>query len=246
MALPPATKELIPPVVFPHLERTNDMHCGAGEGGSKFTDSRIHSVLDVVQMRADLAEKVHARMDDREALKAVGAPENAFLPAVKTEVHPQGLPEALYYKVEGVEGRLGIISLGEVAPGTMVLIRREKGVADRERVKEYAPVSLTAICGSVEAMPRTDFATIIVGRESDGVDMVWSVHPGAPIRPLMTEFDLSRGLPGPGEVAEGAKQLVRVVTIEQLRELPELAGMGYIKIAPGNIDEIAAKYAVLA
>lgn len=245
MALHPETKVLLPDRNYSHLEQTNAMHCGPGEGGSKFTDARVRNVLDVVNMRADLAEKVQAREDDRDALKALGVSDRAFLPSTKTEGMPVGLPEALYYKVDGVEGRLGIIQIDEVPAGTKVLIRREKGVSDKENVGSYAPVSLTAICGALEEMPKTDFATIIVGREADGVNEIWTVHPGAPIRPMMTEFDLSRGLSGPGEVAEGAKQPVRLVTIEQLRALPEPAGKDYIKITPGNIDEIAAQYNVL-
>ena len=244
MRLSPDLKTILPEGNLSYLETTDKMHCGPGEGGSKFNDPRIDSILDVVGMKEGLTESIAARTDDREALKAAGAPENAFLPSVKGPDAPPGLPEALYFKVEGVEGRLGIIKVGELPPETQVLIRREKGKSDPSDRKTYAPVSFTVIRGTVEDMPKTDFATVIVGRDggNDSADAVWTVHPGAPIRPAGGEFPFTSGLLGPDEVPEGEKQPARIMTIAELKAQANLGENDFVKIIPGNLAETASKY----
>ena len=228
-----------------YLEATNQMHCGPGEGGSKFADARVHNIADVVGMCEDLAAKVAARQDDREALRRAGAPESAFLPAVKGEEAPAGLPEALYFKVDGIEGRLGIVRLGDVDPGTRVLIRREKGNSNPTDKKNYAQVSFTIVRGTVQDMPKTDFGTIIIGRSPGDKDAVWTVHPGAPVRPAMGEFAITEGLVGPEEVAAGEKQPVRVMTVAEVKVGANLTDDDYIKIIPGNIDDLVLRYNVV-
>jgi hypothetical protein len=242
MTLPSDVHALLPEAHKVYYESTNQMHCGPGEGGSKFTDPRVKNIFDVVALKAELASMVEGRTDDRDALRAAGAPESAFLPAVKGPEAPPGLPEALYFKVEGVEGRLGIIQLKDLPPGTRVIVRREKGHGKKAE-NGYTPVSFTAIHGTIEDMPKTDFATVIVGRAPGEKDEVWTVHPGAPVRPAMGEFgDWTQKLVGPGEVAAGEKQPARVMTVEELMKATDLKEEDYIKIVPGNLDEVAAKY----
>ncbi len=243
MSLAPDIKKLLPDEGY--VESMNNMHVVPGEGGSKFTDPRVGNILDVVNMYKDLAKKVAGREDDREALMAAGAPSNAFLPSTKTEGMPAGLPEALYFKVDGVEGRLGIARIGDMDPGTRVLVRREKGQSD-PKVKPYVPVSFTVVRGTVEDMPKTDFATIIVGRSPGDEDGVWTLHPGAPIRPAGGEYSFTGGLIGPDEVPAGEKQPARVMTLAEVKAGAGLSDNDYVKITPGNIDEVAAKYTILA
>jgi hypothetical protein len=243
MSLPPAMKELLPESNLSYYENTNKMHCEPGEGGSKFEDERVKDIFDVVAMRKDLQVQVASRQDDRERLKALGAPESAFLPATKGPDAPAGLPEALYYVVEGVEGRLGIIQLKDLKPETRVLVRREKGKSDPKE-KGYTPVSFTAIEGTTEDMPKTDFATVIVGRSggAQGKDEMWTVHPGAPVRPVMKEFPWTAGLKSPEEVAEGEKQAVMVMTVKDLLEKAEMGPDDHVKIVPGDMDKALENY----
>lgn len=248
MRLSPDLKKLLPQENLSYLEKTNQMHCGPGEGGSKFDDPKVDSIFDVVGMREGLSEAVSERKDDREALIAAGAPQDAFLPAVKGADAPPGLPEALYFKVDGVEGRLGIIRVSELSPETRVLVRREKGKSDPSDRKTYAPVSFTVIQGTVEDMPKTDFATVIIGRDGgdESTNAVWTVHPGAPIRPAGGEFPFTSGLLGPDEVPEGEKQPARVMTIAELKSMANLGEKDFVKIIPGNLEETVSKYQLAA
>lgn len=238
MALPPDLKAFAPDDNFSYYERTNQMHCGPGEGGSKFTDPEVRNIFDVLKRYEGLAEKIAERADDREALKTAGAPEGAFLPATRTE---GAGPEALYYKVDGVEGRLGVIQLKDLPLNTRVLVRREKGVSKKGE-KTYTPVSFSVIRGTPEKLPKTDFATIIVGREPGGKDELWTIHPGPPVRPAMGEFAFTADLPGPDEVPSGEKQAVRVATVADLMEKAGMKPDEYIKIVPGDLDKISGEY----
>ena len=245
MSVPQEQKALMPEANLSYYESTNAMHCGPGEGGSKFTDARVKDIFDVIAMREDLPAKVKERSDDRARLKELGAPEAAFLPATKGPDAPATLPEALYFVVEGVEGRLGITKLSDVPPDTRVLVRREKGKSDKKE-KTYTPVSFTIINGTVEDMPKTDFATVIVGRDGGaaGKDEVWTTHPGAPIRAAMKEFPWSESLPGPEEVPAGEKQAVVGMTGKDLLEKAEMKPDDYVKIIPGDMDKALENYRV--
>lgn len=245
MALPPKLKALMPETNLSYYEATNQMHCGQGEGGSKFTDPDVKNILDVVGLRQNLVLAVTNRVDDRAELIAAGAPENAFLPATKGPDAPEGLPEALYFKVEGVEGRLGVIKLGELHPDTRLLVRREKGKSNPEDKKTYAPVSFTAIQGTAEDMPKTNFATVIVGRSPGGSDELWTVHPGSPVRPVMGEYSFTQGLLGPDELATGEKQPVRVMTVEEIKKMAGLNDSDYVKIIPGDFEDMTEKYQIV-
>lgn len=242
-ALPADIKGLLPDDNMPDYDRTNQMHCGPGTGGSKFEDPRIRNIFDVVRMAPKLRERVDARQDDREALAAVGTAPSSFLPATKGPDAPSGLPEALYYKVDGIKGRLGIIKIGELSPETRVLVRREKGTKDQENKPRYCPASFTVIQGTPEDMPKTDFATVIVGRDAlehgPGPDAVWTVHPGSPIRPIIKDYEFTADLAGPEE--EGPKYIV--MTVAELKEKTQLSDDDYIKIAPGDLEEEIAKIA---
>ncbi len=236
---------LLPEENLGYYESTNQMHCGPGEGGSKFTDERVGNIFDVVAMRQDLGKDVANRVDDREALLAAGAPASAFLPATKDTDAPAGLPEALYFKVDNVEGRLGIARVGDLDPSTRVFVRREKGKSDPSDRKTYVPVSFTVIRGTVDDMPKTDFATIIVGRSPGEDNGVWTVHPGAPIRPAGGEYSFTQGLVGPDEVPAGEKQPARVMTLAEVMSGANLTENDYVKIVPGNLDEVSSKYEVI-
>lgn len=244
--LPHDVQALVPHDMMSYYSQTNDMHCAPGEGGSKFTDAKVENILDVLQKIPNLGERVTERTDDRETLKNAGTPDSVFLPSTRTPEDPKGLPEALYYKVDGIEGRLGVIQIKDIPSDARILVRREKGSSDPDNKKSYTPVSFTYINGTVYDMPRTDFATVIVGREEGEKDSLWTIHPGAPIRPVLKEIgDWSQKLKSPEEVGEEEKQLVKVLSVEQLLKEGELKPEDYIKITPGKLDTVLQKYQIL-
>jgi len=209
-------------------------------GGSKFTEiANIFEVLEKDGVR--IAEAVKARTDDREALLRAGASERAFLPSTKAEADPEGLPEALYYKVDGVKGKLGIEKIGNLDPATRILVRREKSAKD-DQGREKVPCSFTVIQGNPEDMPDTDYATVIVGREGGdkAKDELWTIHPGAPIRAAQGDFlSGSESLPGP---EDGKKQRVMVTTVQELLNSGRMTKDDYVKIVPGSLDASLSQY----
>jgi hypothetical protein len=235
--LPQNVRDLIPDSNMGYYKSTNEMHCDVSKpGGSKFLEiANIFEVLDRDGLR--IADMVAERTDDREALLKAGTDPKAFLPATKGTGAPEGLPEALYYKVEGIKGKLGIIQLKELDPKTQIIIRREKSSKD-EHGKEKVPCSFSIIRESVDDMPDCDFATVIVGREGGekGKNELWTIHPGAPIRAAQGDFvSGSENLQGP---EEGKKQEVMVATVEDLLKSNKMTEADYVKIITGKQEEI--------
>ena len=244
--LPAETQSLIPKGMTEYYSTKNELHCGPGEGGSKFTDPKVENIFDVLLKTPDLSKNVSARTDDRDAFRALGVPDSAFLPATRTEDHPADLPEALYYKVDNIEGRLGVVQIKELPSDARILVRRENGSSNPDDKKTYTPVSFTYINGTVYDMPRTNFATVIVGRDVGEENCIWTIHPGAPVRPVLKEMgDLTKALVSPEEVSEGEKQPVRVITVGQLLKEGALSADDYIKIVPGKLDSTLQKYQVV-
>lgn len=103
-ALPESVRPLLPPENAEYLARTNDMHCNPdAPGGSKFApaaEGGVDNILQVVERMGvdELARRVAAREDDREALLAAGTREDAFLPATKREGDPEGPPKRCIIK----------------------------------------------------------------------------------------------------------------------------------------------------
>jgi len=242
--LPQAVQALIPAENIAYYRATNAMHCNLESlGGSKFLDvQNIFSVLEKDGLR--ITEAVARRLDDRDALIAKGAGREAFLPATKQEGDPDGLPEALYYRVDGVQGKLGIIELGKLDPAIKVLVRREKSLRDASG-REIVPCSFTTIRGKLEDLPDTDFATVIIGRAAGSTkDELWTVHPGAPIRTTLGDFiSGSENLPGP---QENSRQKVMVVTVADLLASGKMQAQDYIKIVPGDIERALENYEVVS
>lgn len=184
-SLPEKLQELFPKEEWSYYEATNKMHCSDTEtGGSKFYSAEkggVDNILQVMQKYGEdkLIKKLEEREDDREALLKVGAPQDAFLPATKVEGMPEGLPEALYYKVDGIKGKLKIIKLSDLSPNTKVKVLQEK---------ENTPLSYLAVLED-NLEPEVDFATIIIGRDpKTQKEQVWTIHPGAPIKPAVLEI----------------------------------------------------------
>ena len=235
--LVPQVKQYIPEKNLPYIERTNEMHCNPDTpGGSKFKG--VDNILQVLgRMSADdLVRRVQAREDDRAALITAGAPENSFLPARKGSDAPVSLSKALYYKVDGIQGELRIDQLKNLLSDAKVVVMREKGTREKGE-KSYTPASFTVAVGEKE-FPVADFATVIIGRDSDTMeDEIWTIHPGPPIRPAFGDYAWSTDLAGPDD--KDGEQGVIVTTVGKLIE----AGMApddYIKITHGSHNELLA------
>lgn len=246
MTLPHDVQGLLPDSFRAHYERTNSQHTGEGLGGSTFSPE-VGNVFEVVARRPDIAEHVRERTDDRKALLRRGATEDAFVPAIRSSSADSPV-EALYYLVEGVEGRLGVIRLSELPRDANVLVRREKGTG-KQHTPGYAPVSITYIGGSAEQMPKTNFASIVVGRDYDregnvvSNNAVWTVHPGPPIRSgRYQEYPWTKDLLGPDEIPPGGKQHAKIMTVGEAMEKFGLTRDDYIKIVPGSMDEMTKRY----
>lgn len=237
-------RKLIPEESLEYYKKTSEMHCDTKKpGGSKFTE--IGNILEVIKKDASRIDRgVEKRTDDRDAFLAMGVSEKAFLPAIKTPDMPEGLPEALYFKVDGLKGKLGIIQLKDLTPDTKVIVRREKSMIDEKTGKERVPCSFSVVKKSIEDMPDTDFATIIVGREGgeNGKNEIWTVHPGAPIRSSEGDFIAgSETLPGP---KEGEKQQVIVITVEELLKTGKMTEQDYVKIVNGDEDDFIDSFEI--
>lgn len=231
---------------YEYIKRMNEMHTDTDKpGGSKFIE--VENILEVLRNDAErIAQQIEARQDDREALLAAGANEASFLPATKEDGMPDGLPEALYYKIDGIQGKLGVVKLSEIDPEQVVIVRREKSYKNEDGV-EQVPCSFTTIVPDLENMPDTDYATAIFGREGGdtGKDELWTIHPGPPIRPA--QFDVIPGssdLPAPGDVAEGEKQEVIITTVRELLDSENITESDYIKVMPGDMASILENYTV--
>ncbi|MDD4332788.1 MAG: hypothetical protein PHT51_01625 [Patescibacteria group bacterium] len=240
--LPDSVKQLIPDNNLGYYKKTSEMHCDTKKpGGSKFTE--IGNILEVLKKDAPKIDTgVEKRTDDREALLAVGASERAFLPATKTPGQPEGLPEALYFKVDGFKGKLGIIQLKDLDPNTKIIIRREKSVIDEKTGKEKVPCSFSVVKETVEDMPDVDFATVIIGREGgeNGNNELWTIHPGAPIKSSEGDFIAgSETLSGP---KEGEKQKVIIITAGELLKTEKMTENDYVKIINGKENDIIDQY----
>ncbi len=241
--LPPEIKKLIPEENLGYYNGTNEMHCDLSmPGGSKFLEAG--TIFDVLEGNEQIAKLVEKRDDHREALLRAGADEAAFLPATKGGDDPEGLPEALYYMIENVKGKLGIIQLKELDPNTQVVIRREKSMKN-EQGEEQVPCSFSVIKENMNEMPDTDFATVIIGRKGgkEGKDELWTIHPGIPVRPAQGDFiEGSEKLQGP---EDGVRQEVMISTVEDLLKSGHMKEDDYVKIIIGDKKEVLSKYEIM-
>lgn len=235
LKLSPDLKKFIPEKYLSMYEGTSVMHCDQNApGGSKFHD--VSNILQVLErIKGDqMVARIKACEDDREKLLSLGAPERAFLPAPQGEKLAEGIPNALYYKIEGVEGELRIDKIKNLPVDTKVVVCREKGIRDQTS-REYAAASLTAVIGERE-FPKVNFATAIFGRDpGTNEDELWTVHPGLPIRPALKDFPWSANLAGPQET-DGEKGVI-VTTVGKLIE-SGLTSEDYIKVSHGTLEDV--------
>ncbi len=107
--------------------------------------------------------------DDREKFIALGAKEGDLMPQCR-------------YLMVKTPGEVGIVNVKDLAPDTQVQV---------VRTKPGAPCSLIVLDNN---FPVTDIGTIVVGPneksekpddpERTTKEMIWTVHPGLPVRPL--------------------------------------------------------------
>lgn len=137
--------------------------------GSLFTESpSLRSLIDLaIEQRGDLEG------DDRDKFIAMGVKPEALMSFCR------------YLKVE-TPGEVGIVNVKDLEPDTKVKVIR---------TKQGAPCSLVV---EKAELPLTDFGTIIIGPNEKSEDpkasdpstkeMIWTVHPGLPVRPATEDI----------------------------------------------------------
>ena len=156
-----------------HLGYFKDMeikHFDPEKGvGSLFTEIKdLKNLLEkTIEQRGNLDG------DDREKFIAMGVKPEALMAFCR------------YLKVE-TPGEVGIANVKDLAPDTKVKIIR---------TKQNAPCSLVV---EGQNLPITEFGTIIIGPNEKGKnpddpkpstkEMIWTVHPGLPVRPATEDI----------------------------------------------------------
>lgn len=137
--------------------------------GSLFTE--IENLQDLLEKAIE--QRGNLDGDDREKFIAMGVPPEALMAFCR------------YLKVE-TPGEVGIANVKDLAPDTKVKVIR---------TKQGTPCSLVV---EGQNLPITDFGTIIIGPNEKGKkpddpepstkEMIWTVHPGLPVRPVTEDI----------------------------------------------------------
>lgn len=105
--------------------------------------------------------------DDRVKFAALGVAPDSLMPSCR-------------YLLVKTPGVVGVVSLAELADDEPVYVNR---------IKPGAPCTLNVVRSD---LPATDVATIIIGPNEQANpstrEMIWTVHPGLPIRPAREDF----------------------------------------------------------
>lgn len=132
---------------------TDAKHFSRGTAGSTFTDPTLVRVEDVVGLA--LAQRGTLDGDDRELLVAVGGPREAF-------------SEECRYLLVRTPGVVGVLNSDSLDAETVVEV---------VRMKPDTPCSLVI---EVDTQPTSELATLILGPDTEGTEIVYTVHPGVP------------------------------------------------------------------
>lgn len=136
--------------------------------GSRFTETG--SLRELLEKAA--SQRGNMDGDDRQSFIEMGVSPDALMPMCR------------YLKVEA-KGEVGIEKASDLPAGTKVKI---------VKTKPNAPCSLVI---ERDTLPSTDFGTIIIGPneknkpedpEPTTKEMIWTVHPGLPVRPPEVDF----------------------------------------------------------
>ncbi len=88
--------------------------------------------------------------------------------------HPAVKAPAVAFDATGIPGRLGVVPLRTLPADTVVTLEDPKGTGFVEAVVRGL---------GRETGVRQDTATIILGPDQDGAEVLWTVHPGQPVVP---------------------------------------------------------------
>lgn len=133
-------------------------HFGAGAVGSCFTVAPSPAAV----LRQVIAEHPSDfdHVDHRYELLAAGVDQGALLLQCR-------------YILVRTPGTFGLVLASELDPGTAVV---------SVRTKVGSPCSLVAETCAV-AIPTVEVATVVFGPDTDDHEVLWTMHPGYPIRP---------------------------------------------------------------
>ncbi|MBI4160464.1 MAG: hypothetical protein HY506_00980 [Candidatus Yanofskybacteria bacterium] len=156
-------KRFFPMEQHQYIDSINKKHWGENAIGSRFLEGYgLRSLI-----KTAIKQRGGLDGDDRKMLEEMG-------------VNPQALMPECRYLVVKVPGEVGIVKAGELPDATPVRI---------VRTKTGTPCSLVV---EGKDFPKSDIGTIIIGPnekqkpddpEPTTKEMIWTAHPGLPIRP---------------------------------------------------------------
>lgn len=139
---------------------TDKKHFNGGDGsGSTFTTRGISSLNDLVDETRSQRKSLDG--DDREQLIKDGANPAAFLPADQVRY--------LRVKTAGENSKIGINEVDGDDNEPMFIAEESKS----------GNISFSVERGEFK---KEEYGTLIIGKDDDGKDMVWTAHPGAPAK----------------------------------------------------------------
>lgn len=166
-----AIAELMPPEQAEYFAAIDAKHFDPETGvGSLFTECKNLKELIVLALQ----QRGSLEGDDRAKFLELGVPDKALL------------PECRYLLIE-TTGEIGIVNINDsrLQPDTEVRV---------ERRKPNVPCSLIV---SLQEFPQTNIGTIVIGPnekfdhnspEPSTKEMIWTAHPGLPIRPATADI----------------------------------------------------------
>jgi|GEM_PF-2900239 len=157
--------DLLPAEMSEYYDKMHDKHFVRETAiGSLFTE--VKNMDDLLELTIKQRPQGLSG-DDRVKFAAMG-------------VSPDGLLPQCRYLLVKTAGEVGIVSIKDVGQAESVYV---------ERTKPGTPCTLSV---TRENMPQTDIATIIIGpnEQENGSteEMIWTVHPGLPIRPAREDY----------------------------------------------------------
>lgn len=162
-----------------YLATTNKHFGDKALPGSKFLDRNLNTIENALLLASEQRNGLDG--DDRLTFIKLGASEDAFQAGVRY----------LYLNTLGTVGIKNSASLGDD-----VLIHVM-------RTKPGTPATLVV---DVEEQQLTEHGVIILGTESDGREVLWTLHPGLPVSPTVNE--VFEGLVGESITVSRMRSLV--------------------------------------
>lgn len=154
---------LLPVDEVKYFKQIEANHFGSQTTGSRFIEvSSLERLLELTS-----AQRGGLGGDDRDKFQQLGVP-------------PSALVEDCRYLMVETPGRIGIQKATDLAEDMPVKVVRTKPGVPCSLVVEVEPNNL----------PLTKYGTVIIGpkNDADPTEMIWTAHPGPPIKPAIADI----------------------------------------------------------